>query len=52
MFRPIRIVQISSLATASIVQLLLTFWSHTEQCWMFAMIVAASKITYIALHRY
>jgi len=52
MFRPIRIVQMSSLATACIGQPLLTFWSHTEQSWMFAMIVAALKITHIALHRY
>jgi len=52
MFRPIRIVQISSLATACIDQSLLTFWSHTEQSWMFALIVAALKITYIALHRH
>ena len=46
------IVQISSLAQASIGQPLLTFWSHTEQSWMFAMIVAALKVTYTALHRY
>jgi len=45
MFRPIRIVQISSLATACIGQPVLTFWSHTEQ-WMFALIVAPLKITY------
>jgi len=52
MFRPIRTVQISSLATACIGQPLLTFWSHPEQSWMFALIVAALKITYIVLHRY
>jgi len=34
MFRPIRIVQISSPATACIGQPLLTFWSHTEQSWI------------------
>jgi len=48
----LRIVQISSLATAYIGQPLLTFWSHTEQSWMFALIVAALKITYIVLHLY
>jgi len=52
MFRPIRTVQISSLATSCIGQSLPTFWSHTEQSWMFAQLVAALKITYIALHRY
>jgi len=52
MFRPIRIVQISSLATSCIGQPLLTFWSHAEQSWMFALIVAALKLTYIALYRY
>jgi len=54
MFRPIRIVQISSLATACIGQPLLTFWGHTEQSWMFALILAGLKITYrpIVLHRY
>jgi len=52
MFRPIRVVQISSLANACIGQSLVTCWSHTEQSWMFALIVAALKITYIALHRY
>jgi len=52
MFRPIRTVQISSLATACIGQPLFTFWSHAEQGWMFALIVAALKVTYIALHRY
>jgi len=35
------IVRISSLATATIGQTLLTFWSHPEQSWMFALIVAA-----------
>jgi len=42
----IRIVQLSilSLATACVGQPLLTFWSHTEQSWMFALIVAALKI--------
>jgi len=45
----IAIVQISSLVTACIGQPLLTFWSHTEQSWMFAL-VAALKITYIVLH--
>ena len=44
MFRPIRTVQISSLATACIGQPLLTFWSNTEQSWMFALIVVALKI--------
>jgi len=34
MFRPIRIVQISSLDNACIGQPLLTFWSHTEQSWI------------------
>jgi len=48
----IRIVQISSPATACIGQPLLIFWSHTEQSWMFALIVAALKITYIVLHLY
>jgi len=48
----IRIVQISSLATACMGQPLLTFWSHTEHSWMFALIVAALKITYIVLHFY
>jgi len=52
MFRPIHTVQISSLATACIRQPLLTFWSHTEQSWMFALIVASFKLTYIALHLY
>jgi len=52
MFRPIRTVQISILVTACIGQLLLKFWSHTEHSWMFALIVTALKITYIALHRY
>jgi len=42
----IRIVQISSIATARTGQPLLTFWSHTQQSWMFALIVAALKITY------
>jgi len=37
--------QISSLATACIGQPLLTFWSHNEQSWMFALIVAALKMT-------
>jgi len=46
------IVQISSLATASRGQILLTFWSHPEQSWMFALIVAALKITYIILQLY
>jgi len=45
MFRPIRIVQISSLATACICQPLLTFWRHTEQSWIFTLRVAALKIT-------
>jgi len=34
-------VQISSLATTCIGQPLLTFWSHPERSWMFALIVAA-----------
>jgi len=34
----IHIVQISSLATACIGQPLLTFWSHTEQSCMLALI--------------
>jgi len=47
----IRTVQISSLATVCVGQPLLVFWSHTEQSWMFALIVAALlKITYIVLH--
>jgi len=46
------IVQISSLATACIGQPLPTYWSHTEQGWMFAMIVATLKITYIVLPLY
>jgi len=49
---PIRIAQIPSLAIACIGQPLLTHWSHTEQSWMFVLILAALKITYIALHRY
>ena len=48
----IRIVQISSLTTACTGQPLVTFWSHAEQSWMFALIVAALKITYISLHLY
>ena len=48
----IRIVQISGLATVCIGQPLLTFWSHTEQSWMFALIVVALKITYFVLHLY
>jgi len=39
----IRIEQTSSLATACIGQPLLTFWSHTKQSCMFALIVAASR---------
>jgi len=39
----IRIVQISSLATAYIGQPLFTFWSSIEKSWMFALIVAAFK---------
>jgi len=35
----IRIVQISSLATACVGQPLLTFWSHTEQSWMLVLMV-------------
>jgi len=41
----IRIVQISSLATACIGQPLLTFCSHPEQSWIFAPIVAVLKRT-------
>jgi len=37
----IRIVQISSLASACIGQPPLTFWSHIEQSWMFVLITAA-----------
>jgi len=48
----IRIVQISSIATACIGQPLLTFWSHTEQSWTFALIVAALKIIYVVLYLY
>jgi len=48
----IRIAQISGATTACIGQSLPTFWSHTEQSWMFALIIAALKITYIPLHRY
>jgi len=43
----IRIMQISSLATTCIGQPLLTFWSHTEKSRMFALIVAALRITYV-----
>jgi len=43
----IRIVQICSLATAGIGQPLLTFCSHPEQSWIFALIVAVLKIPYI-----
>jgi len=39
----IRIVEISSLANACIGQPLLTFWSHPEPSWMFAVTVAAFK---------
>jgi len=48
----IRIVQISSLATACTGEPLLTFWSYPEQSWMFALllIVAALNITYVVLH--
>jgi len=46
------IVQISSLATACTGQSVLTFWTHTEQSWMFALIVATLKMTYIVLHLY
>jgi len=45
----IGIAQICSLATACIGQPLLTFCSHTEQSWIFALIVAILKITYIVL---
>jgi len=48
----IRFTHIPSQATACIGQTLLTFWSHTEQSWMFALIVAALKITYLVLHLY
>jgi len=52
----IRIVQLMlsslNLATACIGQPLLTFWSHTEKSWMFALTVAALKITYVVLHLY
>jgi len=48
----IGIVQIFSLGTACIGQPLLTFWSHTEQSWMFSVVFAALKITYIVLHLY
>jgi len=51
MLRPIHIVQISGLATACIGQPLLKFWSHTEQSWMFSLIVAALKITYDKFER-
>jgi len=46
----IRIVQIFSLATACTGQPLLTFWIYTGQSWVFALIVAALKITYIVYH--
>jgi len=46
------IVEISSLATACIGQPLLTFWSHPEQSFIFALIVSALKITYIVLQLY
>jgi len=45
-----RIVQISSLATACTGQPLLTFTIHTEHSWMFALIVADLKTTYIVLN--
>jgi len=45
----IRIVQISSLATACIGQPLLTFWNHSERSLIFAQIVTALKTTYIIL---
>jgi len=48
----IRIVQISSLATACTGQPLLTFLSYAEQSWMFSLIVKALKITYIVLNLY
>jgi len=48
----IYIVQISSLVTTSIGQSLLTFWSHPEQSWMFALKVVALKITYVILKLY
>jgi len=48
----IRLVQICSLATACIGQSLLTFCSHPEQSWIFALIVAILRITYIVLHLY
>jgi len=35
----VHIVQISRLATACIGKLLLTFYSHSEQSWMLALIV-------------
>jgi len=46
----VRIVQIFILATACTGQPLFTFWSYTEQSWMFALIAAGLKITYIVLH--
>jgi len=48
----VRTAQISSLATACTGQPMFTFWSHPEQSWMFALIVATLKITYLVLHRY
>jgi len=43
----IRIVEISSLACIG--QSLFTFWSHTEQSWMFALIVADSLYYFASL---
>jgi len=37
----IYIVQICSLVTTCIGQSLLPFWSYTEQCWQFALTIAA-----------
>jgi len=43
------IVQICSLATTCIGQPLLIFWSHLEHSWVFALIFATFKVTYIVL---
>ena len=42
----IRIVQISSLATACIGQRLFIFWSNTEQSWIFSLVIAAFNNLY------
>jgi len=46
------IVHIYKLVTTCICLPLLTFWSHPEQSWMFALIVPVLKITYSILQLY